>query len=85
MTGQFKKDLKKIKNRPKQIEKLKKVLLSLQETGAVPDSYNPHRLIGNYVGFMECHVESDLLLIWLDSQKNEIRLVRFGSHSELFK
>ena len=84
MTGQFKKDLKRIQNNPKKIERLKTVLTFLQETGVVPECYNPHKLIGNYSGFIECHVESDLLLIWLDEEENVIKLVRLGTHSELF-
>ena len=84
MTGQFKKDLKRIQNKSKKIEHLKAVLTSLQETGVVPENYNPHKLTGNYNGFMECHVENDLLLIWLDEEENIINLVRLGSHSELF-
>jgi mRNA interferase YafQ len=34
---------------------------------------------------MECHVENDMLLIWIDADENIIKLVRLGSHSELFK
>lgn len=41
MTGQFKKDLKRIQNNPKKIEHLKAVLSSLQETGIVPENYPP--------------------------------------------
>ena len=44
MTGQFKKDLKRIQNNPKKIEHLRAVLTSLQETGVVPESYYPHKL-----------------------------------------
>ena len=33
---------------------------------------------------MECHIESDYLLIWFDPATDEIELVRLGSHSELF-
>ena len=39
-------------------------------------------LSGDYKGCMECHVENDLLLIWIDG--DIINLVRIGSHSELF-
>ena len=85
MTGQFKKDLKRIQNNPKKIEHLKTDLLILQETGTLPEEYNPHKLIGDYKGFMECHVENDFLLIWYDQEENIIKLVRLGSHSELFK
>lgn len=85
MTSQFKKDLKKIKNNPHKIQNLKQVLLNLEENGIVPSEYYPHKLTGNYSGYMECHVENDMLLIWIDAAENIIKLVRLGSHSELFK
>ena len=47
--------------------------------------YKPHMLVGEYSGHMECHIENDTLLIWLDKTDNLIKLIRFGSHSELFK
>jgi mRNA interferase YafQ len=84
LTGQFKKDLKKIQNNPKRIAVLKQILKILQETGTLPIEYKPHNLIGDYKGYMECHVESDLLLIWLDANENIIKLIRLGSHPELF-
>ena len=83
-TGLFKKDLKKIQHNPKRIAGLKKALIILQETGTLPKEYKPHFLEGIYKGFMECHVESDLLLIWLDTKENIIKLIRLGTHSELF-
>ena len=85
MTGQFKKDLKRIQNNPQKIEHLKAVLTSLHESGLVPENYNPHKLTGSFNVFMECHIENDLLLIWLDEEENIIKLVRLGSHSELFR
>ena len=83
-TRQFKKDLKRIQNNPKRIAGLKKVLTILQDTGTLPREYKPHMLAGNYKGYMECHVEGDFLLIWLDVEENIIKLIRLGSHSELF-
>ncbi len=85
VTSQFKKDLKRIQNNPAKIKHLKEVLQFLERNGFIPDQYKPHRLIGNYAGFMECHVENDLLLIWLDPEEEVIKLVRLGSHSDLFK
>ncbi len=41
-------------------------------------------LIGEYAGHMECHIKGDYLLIWLDEANNIVKLVRLGSHSELF-
>lgn len=85
ITSQFKKDLKRIQNNATKIEHLKEVLFFLEQDGTVPERFKPHKLIGDYGGFMECHVENDLLLIWLDPEENIIKLVRLGTHSELFK
>jgi mRNA interferase YafQ len=85
ITSQFKKDLKKYQNQPKKIEKLKLVLSYLQQGVAIPQGYKPHKLLGEYKDCMECHIESDTLLIWLDEQANVVKLLRLGTHSELFK
>ena len=85
ITSQFKKDLKRIQNNPTKIKHLKEVLELLEQDGKLPEKYKPHRLIGDYAGFMECHVENDLLLVWLDPEEMVIKLVRLGTHSELFK
>lgn len=50
----------------------------------VPAKYKPHLLLGQYKGCMECHVQGDFLLIWVDRVNNIIELVRLGTHSELF-
>ena len=34
---------------------------------------------------MECHIQNDFLLIWIDETRQQIKLVRLGSHSDLFK
>lgn len=85
ISKQFKKDLKRYQNKPKQMASLKKVLGMLQEDGMVSKEYKPHMLLGEYKGYMECHIENDTLLIWLDEMENVIKLVRLGTHSELFK
>ncbi|MBD5296751.1 MAG: type II toxin-antitoxin system YafQ family toxin [Bacteroides sp.] len=84
ITTQFKKDLKRYKNRPKVIEKLEFILGLLQNELPIPEENKPHPLTGNYRGHMECHVENDTLLIWWDKESDIIKLVRFGTHSELF-
>lgn len=83
ITTQFKKDLKRYKNRPEKIAGLHRVLKMLMDNGVVSQQYKPHQLLGRYTGYMECHIENDLLLIWLD--ESVIKLIRFGTHSELFK
>ncbi|MBR4975026.1 MAG: type II toxin-antitoxin system YafQ family toxin [Bacteroidales bacterium] len=85
ITNQFKKDLKRYQNQPKRINKLKVVLEYLQQGTAIPQEYKPHKLLGEYKDCMECHIESDTLLIWFDENSNIVKLIRLGSHSELFK
>ena len=81
----FKKDYKVLKKRNYNLQLLMKIVVSLIETGTVPEKHLPHKLIGNYAGDMECHIKSDWLLIWnIDEVNNEIWLVRTGTHSDLF-
>lgn len=83
-TSQFKKDLKRYKHKPEVIGKLEELLKLLACGLPIPEENRPHMLTGNYRDYMECHVESDTLLIWWDKEKGIIKLIRFGSHSELF-
>lgn len=85
LTGQFKKDLKRYKHARDKLDDLEKVLIHLRENGAIPNKYRPHQLCGKYKDCMECHVQGDFLLIWFDKDKPVIKLLRLGSHSELFK
>ena len=84
-TSQYKKDYKRFKNNPKKLAKLFSILRLLQEEKPIPSKNMPHPLTGDYAGYMECHIEGDFLLIWVDAETDEILLVRLGSHSELFR
>ena len=59
-------------------------LADLYDEITIPPEYKPHRLLGNYKDCMECHIESDTLLIWIDENSNVIKLLRLGTHSEFF-
>ena len=83
-SSQFKKDLKTVKFDEHKLDVLQKVLEHLRHTGAVPAEFLPHPLKGQFKNCMECHIEDDFLLIWKDPDRQEIRLVRLGSHSKLF-
>jgi len=82
-TRRFKKDLKKYEhNKPVKTE-LETVLGLLLKEEKLSEKYLDHPLTGSYVGFRECHVKPDTLLIyWLDDEY--VHLIRIGSHSELF-
>lgn len=80
----FKKDLKRFINQPKKLHKLYDFLHILRHEEKIPPTYHAHMLTGDYAGYWECHIESDFLLIWIDETSNVIKLIRLGSHSELF-
>ncbi len=82
---QFKKDLKRFANQPKKLIELYHFINTYLKTGdSIPESYRPHMLQGDYAGYMECHIQGDYLLIWIDESSDVVKLVRLGSHSELF-
>lgn len=83
-TSQYKKDYKRFKNQPARLQKLFDILNKLANDIPIPQENRPHLLKGKMAGFMECHIESNFLLIWFDPNTDIIDLVRLGSHSELF-
>lgn len=85
-TSAFKKDFKRIKKRGLAVEKLVTVIDLLVNEKALPTRCRPHKLVGNYEGFWECHIEPDWLLVYeYDDDEQELRLRRTGSHSDLFR
>ncbi|HEX3384758.1 MAG TPA: type II toxin-antitoxin system YafQ family toxin [Mucilaginibacter sp.] len=87
-TNQFKKDVKALKKRSvKNADLITDFLTKLEESGApgIDKKYRPHKLSGNYKDNWEAHIKPDMLIIWFEiTEKNEIILVRIGSHSDLF-
>ena len=85
-TSQFRKDFKRVKKDPNN-----KDLVSILDTALdrlinderLAANFRVHKLVGKYHGFEECHLKPDLLMIYLRLD-NKLRLVRLGSHSELF-
>lgn len=82
-TNRFKKDLKLIKKRNWNIELLKKVMQDLVEEKELPLKNRNHSLTGNYIGFQECHIEPDWLLIY-QVGNGIIVFNRTGTHSDIF-
>ena len=84
-TNKFKKDLKLISKRGHDVNILMAVVKKLANQEVLPASNRDHELTGNYVGFRECHIASDWLLVY-KINKSELVLIlsRTGSHSDLF-
>ena len=69
-------------------ELVRQTLRILESYGVlgIPGRMRPHRLEGKYSDSWECHIELDLLIIWVQIESpKRINLVRLGSHSDLFR
>ncbi len=84
----FKRDYKRVKATPRHRKDADRLLtetlglLSLDRP--LPELLRDHALSGNWVGYRECHLKPDLLLIYRKTDTDTLRLARLGSHSELF-
>jgi len=83
-TAQFKKDYNLAKKRGQNIGLLNDIILKLADDQVLPDKNRDHALTGDWLGFRECHISPDWLLIY---KKEEdilvLTLTRLGSHSDL--
>lgn len=79
----FKRDHKK-RSREKGLDVLLEQTIDLLAAGKPLEArLRDHSLKGGYSGCRECHLKPDLLLIYVQTD-DELRLIRLGSHSELF-
>jgi mRNA interferase YafQ len=84
----FRKDFKREKagrHGRKLDELLTSVLAALTTDQQLPQANQGHPLSGEWQGYRECHLRPNLLLIYRKSEANILKLVRLGSHSELFE
>lgn len=83
----FKKDYKRVLKRGCKREQLEAVLELLVAEKALPAKYRDHALTDsrNYKGMRECHINPDWLLIYkIEKDLLIVRVVRTGSHADLF-
>lgn len=83
LTNAIKKDLKKYKHQKEVLLELQEIIELLARKKNLPAKYRDHNLTGNWIHHRECHVRSDVLLIY-KIEDSILFLTRFGSHSELF-
>ncbi len=86
-TSAFKKDYKRVRLNPRHrnidalLENILEVLLLERP---LAEKYSDHALIGEWNDHRECHLKPNLLLIYTKPDVETLRLVRLGSHSDLF-
>ena len=86
-TGQFKRDFKLAVKRGCNPDALQEVITMLVNEQPLPEKYRDHALTNsrNYKDMRECHIEPDWLLIYKVYRDTLIlKLIRTGSHSDLF-
>lgn len=85
-TAQFKRDFKRLIKQGVDVRPLIEVIEKLSNEMPLDEKFCDHPLKGEWLGFRECHVKPDWLLIYfVDRGELILTLSRTGSHSDLFK
>lgn len=85
-TPKFKKDFKREAKSDARVATLfQEVLELLANDNALPAKLRDHALSGDWRGFRDCHIKPDLVMIYKKVDDDVLKLVRIGSHSELFR
>lgn len=82
-TTQFARDVKRMRKRGKDLEKLRSIVRKLARGEHLDSRHKDHPLIGAWKDCRDCHVESDWVLIY-STNAEYLRLERTGTHSDLF-
>lgn len=86
-SNHFKKDYRLAKRRGLDLKRLEKVISMLAQGQVLPPSYHDHLLTDSkqYINVRECHIAPDWLLIYqINKNKLILRLMRMGTHSDVF-
>lgn len=82
-SNQFERDVERARRRDKDLTKLRAVMEALLEPRPLEHRHKDHKLKGSWIGYRECHIEPDWLLIYKPLPE-AILFVRTGSHQDLF-
>lgn len=84
-TTQFKKDYKLAIKRGLKLGLLEDVVAALAMGEPLPEKNKDHALSGNWVGYRECHILPDWLLVYrIEDDVLVLTLAHTGTHSDLF-
>jgi mRNA interferase YafQ len=82
--SRFRKDVKLAQRRGKDMTKLRDLIEMLAAGKPLPERCRDHSLKGEFASFRDCHIEPDWLLIYATT-KEDLKLVRTGTHGDLFR
>ncbi|EAL8139442.1 type II toxin-antitoxin system YafQ family toxin, partial [Campylobacter coli] len=61
------------------------IINRLANDETLEEKYKDHALKGNYIGFRECHIKPDLLLVYRKRDDIlELYLANLGNHNNIF-
>lgn len=83
-SAQFRRDVKRLGKRGKDMTKLRKLISLLINEQDLHPSGKDHALKGTWSGCRDVHVEADWVLIYAISG-SELRLFRTGTHADVFE
>ena len=85
-TARYRKSLKKMLKRGKDIKKISAVVRMLAMGETLPPKYKDHALSGDLDGLRDCHIENDWVLLYFYTTTGELilTLTDTGTHSDLF-
>lgn len=73
-----------MKKRGYNMKLLEEIIEMLVEEKVLPEKNRDHELVGNYIGFRECHIMPDWLLIYAkNTECLTLTASRTGTHSDL--
>ena len=84
-TSTFKRNYKRIKKRVYDLRLLDEIVQKLLNGEQLPANNKDHALSGSWVGYRECHIQSDWLLVYkILEDRLILTLTRTGTHSDIF-
>ena len=85
LSNRFRKDLKLAAKRGCDLALLNSIVDRLAQGETLPAKHRDHSLTGDYIGFRECHIQPDWLLIYrTEGEALMLFLMRSGTHADLF-
>jgi len=83
-TKRYKKSLRKMIRRGKDVKKIADVVRMLANGETLPPQYHDHALVNDLAGLRDCHIESDWVLLYtIKENVLVLTLSNTGTHSDL--
>ncbi|MHB1557099.1 MAG: type II toxin-antitoxin system RelE/ParE family toxin [Isosphaeraceae bacterium] len=82
--AEFQRDLKRLKKRGKDNEKIRAVIETLCARGRLAPKHREHALSGEWKGWRDCHVEPDWIPIYRE-EAGKLEPGRTGTHADVLE